>query len=364
MKKIIIKITVGILIVVASVFSLGTYLWANNGIVNLESPRFFKKIESSLAVFFDNNIYLFDTSYNIIQTIDLDSISIHSHGDFDFFSNCDLLVYHKEYEESFIENLLTYFRAKKTNQSTPVGSDGFYRCRVLQNYCERIGRELPAINSSFRVSIDKRTNEIYLTDTARFKLYKLDEFGNAIESYENQLKFPNEVFLDNDQVVIANTNFHEVQIRSMDKLSQVESKHETDYDNGYRWPAHLAKVGDNWWVVVADNAMRDGRVFQFTNNWSEIGELFLEGMTDPGDLIYFNERVFVVGWTNFDIGIFDKNGVKQDSLLDVEFLHLLKHQKLRAEKLSSTKTIGLSIFILVLIIGFILAHLLERKKQS
>ncbi len=315
------KFMVGCVIIFLSLVSLGSKFWADGKALSVEGPSFMRLTpEGNIGLRMGERIIVIAPSGQTVNRIDFKSLGFHVIGDFDYFSNGDLLIYNRVSNPSFAESILRFFRVKEKRQDNPQGNEGLYRCDSQGRGCNLFSAELPAFYSSFHLAIDRNNDDVYIADTPRFILYKLDEEGDLIASYESDLKFPNQIVFNDGQLYVANTNYHEIAVvkTQSDQFGQRVESHTVRIDTTHQWPSQLALVGEHWWVVVSDSAMKDGRIVRFDRQWNALPSSELSDNADPMGIVFFNNSVWLADWRAFKIDRFSASGEPQEAVYNAE----------------------------------------------
>ena len=212
--------------------------------------------------------------------------------------------------------------------------------------------------------IDRKTDEVYIADTPRFVLYKLNRNGKLLAENTQQLKFPNQVVLKDNHLYVANTNYHQVKIVSANTKTFGEqiSSHRTILEGEHRWPAQLVSTGDLWWVVITDNAMSHGRINVYDNGWQKKFSPELPQNADPMGIVLFNDEVWLADWTKFQIYRFNPDGSPLANFSNLEFDNAFSRWRQDTHYYQSIANYALATFIILLVLGIIAAFRLEKRE--
>ncbi len=359
------KVVIGVIIVILSILSMGTKFWADAEALSFHGPSFMRVTpKGHLAIVIGRTIYVVDKKGLTKQIIDLESVGIQNHGDFDFFKNGDLLIYHGASEFSFIESIERFLRRKEERQDTPTGNVGLLRCNNEGKNCEKFSSELPAFHSSFRLNIDRKTDTVYIADTPRFALYKLSEEGGILATKKDGFKFPNQILLHEEKLYVANTNYNAVKIvhAETEKFGEEISSHKTKVSRDNIWPSQLLVTQDKWWVMIAGDGMSDGRLQIYNNDWETIYSPKLDIAADPMGIVFFADEILAADWSNFKIYRFDQSGKRMPDFKNKEIDILFNDANQKILFYKSISFYGLIAFIIVVIFGFIAAYKVDRKE--
>lgn len=355
----------GIAIVLLALASgLGWYL-GNQQKLEVASYGFIHEQADKLVVNFGQTLVWLNTYGEEQAAVNFADLGIQAEGDFEFFANGDLLVYHRATKPSLWKNLKRYHRVKEDAVEKPIASDGFYRCQLDLNRCQRFGVSLPAINGSFRLAVDTRDDSVYLAHTAAFKLYKIGSTGGILaESDSASFKFPNQLWFANDQLWVADTNNHRLAQLSVksERFAEVEQEFNTSLDRRHRWPHQFASDGETFWVNIADGGMANGRIGIYSRDGKAQGELTAAQGKDPIAVYWWQDVLWLA---DFSEPLFERISTDGDVLAEVSAPTLERlaaqsdEQKIAGAKLSQMGGIA---FVVVMLLGFTAAWLLERQQ--
>ena len=219
-------------------------------------------------------------------------------GDFDFFSNGDMLVYVSGYQASALEQTATVFRLADDDARQALPGEGFYRCDLSAQNCWPFGHDLPTFTRGFRVAINE-DNQIALADTARHRLFKINEEGHIVARHEAGLRFPNDLVWQDGTVWVVNTNRNAVQ--QFDDSDRGFGKTLTQFSPNVpqrRYPADLAFSDQHGFVITMDNAMQQGKLVQFDRQGAQVQIAPLDVHADPLTVTHVADRLIVADERN------------------------------------------------------------------
>lgn len=359
------SLVVACMIVPLAAVSLVLYLYGNQGKINIDRYGFLRVHDSELVVQFDQHLIWLDEGGREQKAVDLQQLAINPHGDFAFFSDGDLLVYHLEQSLDPLEKLAQYLRLKKSHSRASLGDNGLYRCILSQLSCNRFGGEVPLLNRAFRVAIDHSTDTVYLADTSAFKLYKLDNGGAITATSDTQTtRFPNQLAVHEGRLWLADTNNHRlVSIDTSDAhYGRVEEALNMNLDGVNRWPHQIAKSPTGWWVNVADNRMANGRVVHLGANGQVDRELSLSASDEPMAIAYWHDALWIADFTQPKLTRYDSDGTPLAGV-DSPTLEVLTTQSIAAyQHYQRLGLLGVVGFVSLLMAGFAAAWTLERQQ--
>ncbi len=366
MKKNILKIIVALLIVFGSIASLGFKFWADDQALSVDRPSFIKPLPNDqLAILIGNTLFFLDRDGYTRTMLDFGEKGFRISGDFDFFQNGDILFYNETREPSQLERIAQYLRIKEYRQNSPAGADGLYRCDNRLQHCKLFSEELPAFHTTFRVFIDTRKDTVYIADTPRFVLYKLDHKGHILARKTRGLLFPNQLLIDQNRLYIANTNHNSISVLRIDNahFGEMLEQHDIRLPGGYIWPGEIIKVKDQWWIGVYGNNMKLGRLQIFDDDWNPVIMPTVDDKTDITTLARFGNQVIAGDWSNMAFYRFSLKGQPLSDFHNPEIDNILEQSKTQAAIYQAYSRGGMIAFILILIAGFAAAFILEKKES-
>jgi len=365
-RKTLIKALVGTLIVAGSILSFGIKFLADDAALSVDRPTFIKVTpDSKISLQIGNTLYFIDKEGLTNRIFNLEEKGFRVRGGYDFFSNGDLLIYNSHEEPTTLEKLSQFARIKEIRQEPVSGSDGLYRCDKVTYDCQLFTTELPAFYTTFRVFIDRSSDTVYIADTPRFVLYKLNKEGALLAQNKSGLWFPNQILLHNNNLYIANTNLHSIKVARSDteNFGEEIETHETIIDGTHVWPTEVIKTPENWWVGIADNSMDNGRIQIFDKDWIKLGTPLLQNTdADARSLALFGDEIWVTDWTNIKIYRFNLSGKRLDDFSNKEIDQAFLASNQSIKKFKTLAENGLTAFFIVFFIGIVAAFVLEKEE--
>ncbi|UTF59544.1 hypothetical protein [Gilvimarinus sp. DA14] len=369
------KSKVAAIIIIASVMcALGLYVWAGAKQAGLYGYGFMRLYQGDLVVNFDRSLVWLDETGRERRALDLQIEGLRPVGDFDFFANGDVLVYHRAAPLGVWQNIKAFLRLREPSRlgsavQAGARADGFYRCRLAPLDCQPLlnPQVLPA--RSLRLAVDREQNVIYLADTADHSVYKLSASGEVLAARREGFKFPNQLIIREGSLWLADTNHHRlVELNTAtDKFATEVNSYRVTLGGEHRWPHQLTPTRDGFWVLVGNNAMANGRLALVTGE-GEVSQplaanvLSGAGLTDPlaiqlwqGDLWLsdFAEPKLV----RINVQSQRAHRVESESLAALEQRYLARYSHYQL-----WKNTAIALFVLVLVGGFIAAWLLEKEQ--
>ena len=322
--------------------------------------------DGRIVVQFGDDLYKIDPDSKQEKLISLEALGVTDIvGGFGFFSNGDLLVRSGKHSSGFDQSLEKYARIADSKNQQSNGSQ-LVRCNIDLMRCVQFSKKLPDQNRTFRVFIDSQTDTVYLADTTRLRILKLDSTGELLAIREG-FKFPNQLKLVDGQLWVADTNNNRVIQLSIETESFGNTVFQKNVRSGNRrWPMDFAHFDGNWLVLLMDNEMAGGRVIQFDQNWEKTKSFKLPKYSDPLGVLVLNDTIFINDFRHTKIYQFDLNG---NRLVDFDANILKKNMDATRQYHFKLRLINFTIwliFALLTIIGFIVGFykIDENKFES
>ena len=303
------KIHPAIVIVVVSLtaIAIATKFWAGGEALKYGGPsQLLSDPQGRVYIQIQNKLLEHTSEGEFVRRHDLGELGIDPLiGAAAFFSNGDILLRRGEDRRSFWDGIAAFQRRENKNDLEPESPGaGLARCNLQTKECTSFANPPVDFKSTIGVTIDTRSDEVYISDTTRHRLRKYSGDGAALGEPMHGFKFPNQLLLHGEQLLVADTNHH--QVRIVDPRTGLFGKtlHSIDvvpadaHRVGLRWPAHFARIGDNWWVNNMNTAMRDGGVYLFNNDWQYQRRIPLPEHADPISILPFASGALISDWYN------------------------------------------------------------------
>ncbi|MGI9232281.1 MAG: hypothetical protein ACR2RD_01505 [Woeseiaceae bacterium] len=309
---------VAALVILLSVVAVGVWMWGSGEAARFGGPAELQtNAAGHLYVQIQNQLIEHDSNGTYLKTHDLTDLGVDLFlGSFAFFSNGDILLRRGPDPRSFIDNVRAFQR--KTNQQSlePITPDtGLYRCNLETRTCGLFGKSAIDFKAAHGIFIDWETDEVYISDTTRQVLRKYSAGGEALAEPVGRFRFPNQLLMFNDRLLVADTNHHVIRIvdaRSSSfgaDLSRKDIVPPKARAARQTWPSHFARVGDEWWVNNMRTGMNEGGIYVFDENWIFLRRAALPVNADPISLIAFGGEVLVSDWNNDKVHRLSVTGV-------------------------------------------------------
>lgn len=347
----------------------------------LEVPKvaFLKEApDNTIFIRLGSQLYQYQKNEKLKRIIDLQKLGISGEaGDFDFFSNGDLLINSDEYHGNLKENLAAYARLENTTTAPAKAGKGLLRCKLFQplarQHCQVFNNSIPELQGPHYIHIDRHTDNVYLADTTRHEVRKLSPDGNLLAEITTGLKFPNQVFLERDnsdnskgeKLWVVDTNHHEMKAFKADtkNFGELIEKHRTTLDGEWIWPSAFSKLANGWAIQIADNAMQNAKIVLYDNQWQQGSLLNLPSMADPVSSIFSNNTLIIADTNNYTLYQFDQYGTRLSNFAENESASGI-HAALQANKAIDKQYRQWSNWVLYLGLGLFALFFIYALKQS
>ena len=361
----IIKCIVAVVCIVGGATCLGVKFWADGEAFSVAGPSYMRITPAGeLAILIGQTIVIIGPDNQTRRSIELPSLGIHTHGDFDFFSNGDLLVYHGDQELTTWQSIKRFLRLRESRQSPPQADKGLLRCNGEGKSCRLFSAALPAFYSAFHLYVDRQSDTVYIADTPRFTLYKLDRAGELLADSSQGLRFPNRVLLKDNLLYLVNTNYNAIDVvhAGTEQFGEPIERFNVIIGHRYRWPAELLATKSNWWVIIADKGMRLGRIKVYDLQWDDLYTLQLQKNADPVGMIYYQDTVWITDWSNRVIYRFSPSGKQLANFSNEQVDAVFAKASQQVESFKAISRYALIAFVAVIVLGVIAAWVLEKQQ--
>lgn len=321
-------------------------------------------------------VYSADGIYD--KTIDLAPWGIRqSTGGFDVFSNGDLLLLEGSHDQGPLLQLLTFLRMEKLLQSDEPATGAsategrrLVRCSPVSGECAPLPNFTRTFESTFRVQIDHE-DRIFLADTSRDSLAWLAEDGTPLDSISSGFRFPNQIALEGDALLVANTNHNEItriplvdgHFAPQDQWHHLPVNGDVASRTGHVWPVEMVTVDDERFVMQMDTNMAQGVVFRYDTDGLYQGRFTMPEGSDALSLVYFRDQLLVADPRNLCVWRYDTAGNADGQYASVEletFLQSLAQQRAHYQQVEKRWWWA---FGGLLVAGFVLAIIGEQRAK-
>ena len=270
-------------------------------------------------------------------------------GTYAFFSNGDILLRRGPDPRTFGDNVRAFQRKTNERSITPETLDsGLFRCNLELASCERFGEPGIDFKAAHGIFIDWRSDEVYITDTTRHLLRKYSADGTELTNPVGGFRFPNQLLLHDDKLLVVNTNHHSIDILS-EPIEKIDVVPALAKSHGQEWPSHFARVGSQWWVNNMQNGMNRGGLYIFDETWNFDRKVDLPADADPISILPLSDEVWVSDWNNDRVRRVTTAGNVLPDLESAGLDAILTASRLERRKYEMISYSGIALIVFVLL---------------
>ncbi len=345
------------LVLVLTGIALATWMWGSGAAANIGGPAEMKvDANGHIYVQIQSKLVEHDAYGQYLKTHNVRDMGVELFlGSFAFFSNGDVLLRRGPDPRSFGDNVRAFQRKTNEDSIVPDSVDaGLFRCNLDTQYCERFGISGVDFKAAYGMFIDWRTDDVYISDTTRHVLRKYSSDGVEVAGPITGFKFPNQLLLHDGQLLVADTNNHE--IRHVDpktgsfgsELGRKNVAPAAAVGARRTWPSHFARVGSEWWINIMRTGMNQGAIYIFDDNWRLNRELNMPDDADPIALVTLANEVWVSDWYGDSVRRFSKAGESLGDLESAGLETILGQARVERRKFEIISYSGIGLLLLTL----------------
>lgn len=295
------------LVIALTVVAIGTKFWADGAALEYSGPaQLLNDPHGHVYIQIQNQLLEHTADGEYLRRHDLGALGVDTViGAIAFFSNGDILLRRGEDSRSFGNKFAAYQRRENDSDLLPDSPGaGLARCNLETRHCREFAAPPIDFKSTIGITIDWRSGDVFISDTSRHSVRKYSASGTASAAPVPGFKFPNQLLLADEQLLIADTNHQKIRIVAADSESFGRTIRSIDVvpaeaqRNDHRWPSHLARVGNEWWVNNMSSDMRDGGIYAFDGNWQYQRRIPLPEAADPISILPFSAGALISDWDN------------------------------------------------------------------
>jgi len=297
------------------------------------------------------------------ETLSFIDSGLSVHGDFDYFNNGDLLIYHSRTPSNGLRNIK---RLRLPQEQNLLEDSGLYRCDFYGRNCRIFSQSLPEFPDKFALFIDRSEDTVYIADTQQSTLYKMNKDGKRLASRAWVTHFPNQIFLKDQKLYIADTNNKQIKIVSAKTKTFADeiAHHKLDITQEHRWPMHIVGTPETWWLMIASGDMSKGRIKVFNSNWeSSFIPAHPSGAKLSG-LAFFANQVWTTDIAQNKIYRFSLTGKQLSDIYNLEVKAAFSTLSRLKARYQFRVTYNLISYFLVAILGIFVPISLLGKKET
>lgn len=305
------------LVIGLTIAGIGVWFWASGQAKEIGGPsELLVAPDGHLYIQMQNQLLEHDEIGRFIARHDLSELGVERViGALDFFSNGDILLRRGPDSRTLLDNIRAFQRKTNSQAITPTTPNtGIARCSLTAKSCSTFGESPIDFQTAYGLFIDRRNDDVYITDTSRHLIRKFSSTGSMVGGPVGGFRFPNDPVLHEGELLIADTNHHRVAIVDPDtqafgtELGAANVVAGEAQRSRQTWPSDLARIGEHWWVNNMRSSMRDGGIYVFDDAWEYQYRLPLPRDADPIDIRAFNDGVLISDWKNDRVYRFSPDG--------------------------------------------------------
>lgn len=355
-------------IILCALLVVGFKFWADGKTQALPRPSLLQPHpDGGVVVQAGLSLYHVSPSQLLTEALDLAQFNIReTMGDFAFFANGDLLIRTDTTRRGVAENLQTLARSTENEIAPGVETNHLSRCSLATRRCEAFSDDLPSFTRTFRLFIDWTDDSVYVADTSRHRIFKLDASGKLLQQ-KGGFKFPNQLRVQDGKLWLADTNHNRIVALSPEDsgFGNEHSSHPTKIgDSGWRWPIAFVKVGTQWWTNVAGANLTDGRVLIYDDAWKFVKEIDLPPNSDPVGLELLGKDILISDRENIRVYRYSQQGDRLTDLAAEDLANVLARSREESQRYRSEEFLAFGAGIVVLIALFFYAFVRGKEPHD
>ena len=343
------------LVLMLTAAAIAVWMWGSDMATSIGGPAELRSdARGHHFIQIQNYLVEHDADGSYLETHDLTALDVEVFlGTYAFFSNGDILLRRGPDPRSFGDNVRALQRKTNEHSIKPETHDsGLFRCDLDSNSCERFGASGIDFKAAHGIFIDWRNDEVYITDTTRHLLRKYSADGTELARPVGGFKFPNQLLMHDEKLLIANTNHHTIDAVSPANTTLIEKINVVPgvaKSHGHKWPSHIARVGSHWWVNNMQTDMSHGGLYVFDETWQFDRKLDLHADADPISILPVNDEVWVSDWDNDRVWRFTTTGNALQDLESAGLDAILAASRQERRQYDSISYSGIALIVFVLL---------------
>lgn len=298
---------IAVLVIALAILAIVVWTWGSGQAKEIGGPAgLLTDPSGNLYIQMGNQLLEHDPDGLFLERHDLARLGVGNViGAIGFFSNGDVLLRRGTDSRSLSDKVRAYLRHTNQNTLTPdVAETGLYRCSLGSTECTPFGSPPVDFKATFGLFIDWQADDVYVSDTTRHVLRKYAADGFPLAGPAGGFRFPNQLLLDDGQLLVADTNHHRIGVidpattKFGNELSSIDVVPAEARRAKRTWPSHLARIGDDFWVNNMRATMSEGAIYIFDSDWRFSRAVTLPAGADPVAVQPFNGEVLISDWDN------------------------------------------------------------------
>lgn len=346
--------------------------WAHNEALSVRSFSYMHAHPDGTAyITLGNQLFGFDQAGKSTKQIDLQRLGADENvmTDYAFFSNGDILFRRHTSKHSISTNLDILFRLP--NLESNITEDkrfGLFRCSLQQFSCQPFTKVPLNLDDVFALTIDVKTDRVFIADTSRHSVYLYSSRGEALDA-KTDFYFPNQLAFENNQLYVADTNHHNLVVMQTNgnkfgAVTETIATGRNAKESRNTWPSGFLLLPNELWINNAGDDMGFGDIDVFNHQGAFIKRLQLPDLADPFDMLRLGKQVLVSDFSQDRIYRLNLNGDYLDDFKPAVIQALvdsLHAQRLKYKQLENGFT---GMFVLALVLGFTAAFYKQFKLSA
>ncbi|MCW8831597.1 MAG: hypothetical protein OQK32_08785 [Gammaproteobacteria bacterium] len=190
-----------------------------------------------------------------------------------------------------------------------------FRCSHDSRKCNQINFKSVELSGLVKVFPDEENNRIYISDGEGHRILVYDIKGERqLDKTEGSdgLRYPNNLFINNNELIVSDTNHHRIVALDPNNVDQViwEASVKNEIGSSRRkWPTNVVKTLDGkLWVINDNSELKYGDVILMDLNRRPYKRVALELEWDPIKMLARENDVLIASAENFDLISVDFDG--------------------------------------------------------
>lgn len=345
-------------ILMAAIAAIAVKIWADGRALAIGGPaQVLRAPSGDIYIQIQNQLLHHTPSGAFKRRIDLAGLGVETLiGGIAFFPDGDILIRRGDDPRGLYDKLRAYARlANEQPIASSKPGEGLFRCNLVSMDCAPFGAPAIDFRATFHAFIDPLNASVYISDTSRHALHKYSVDGSELSSFTHGLRFPNQLLVYDGHLLVADTNNHRIAgieaggVELPGENSSFDVVPDEAWSRGERWPTHLARVADHWWVNNMRSDMRNGGVYVFDNDWTFVKRLGLPAGADPIAILPFGPGALISDWDNDRIYRVDAEGKIIGDFTSSGLEELLRQSRERRTFYNVVSWLGIALFVMVLV---------------
>lgn len=300
------SVSVGQAVVVLTVFAalLFGWAWARSNMVTTAFPYHMAATgHGDVLVAFEQHLYRVAPDGSVTTGADLPELSA-SVGLAMHDPDSVFVYLGGQRAQGFFANLRRLMRLSPAPRESDI-NEGIYLCGWRGDRCRPFSEAFVASGST-RMLWDPDHQQLLVADTSNHRVYVLDGHGLKTATLDD-FYFPNGMWRHGDTLWVADTNHHRIAGIDLDDPGASTEVTEIRPAGEHVWPTTVQRVGDENWVLVANDSLAEGRLYRYDNDWNLL-ERSARSLADIVNLAPLGQGALVVDMAGHGLWRLDAQG--------------------------------------------------------